>query len=129
MYIQHGYNRQLRKTTKGWKLCIEWKDGTTTWERLADLKESNPVEVAKYAIAQGIQDKPAFLRWVPYTIQQRNRIIAAVNKRYHQRTHKFGNEVPQTDDKCVRLDRENNNTLWQDAASGNEESVCSLSDT
>ena len=115
MYIQHGTNRHLRKTTKGWKLCIEWKDGTTTWERLANLKESNPVEVAEYAIAQGIQDEPAFLWWVPYTIQRRNRIIAAVNKRYHKRTHKFGIEVPKTYDECVRLDRENNNTLWQDA--------------
>ena len=105
----------LDRTTKGWKLFIEWKDGTTTWERLADLKESNPVEVAEYAIAQGIQDEPAFLWWVPYTIQRRNRIIAAVNKLYHKRTHKFGIEVPKTYDECVRLDRENNNTLWQDA--------------
>ena len=34
------------KTTKGWELCICWKDGTTTWEKLSDLKESNPVELA-----------------------------------------------------------------------------------
>jgi hypothetical protein len=24
MYIKHGRNRQLRKTTKGWNLCVEW---------------------------------------------------------------------------------------------------------
>ena len=30
MYIQHGTNKNLQKTTKGWKLCVEWKDGTTT---------------------------------------------------------------------------------------------------
>ena len=29
VHIQHGTNRLLRKTTKGWKLCIECKDGTT----------------------------------------------------------------------------------------------------
>jgi hypothetical protein len=40
-----------RKTTKGWMLCIQWKDGTTTWERLGELKESNPVEVAEYAVS------------------------------------------------------------------------------
>jgi hypothetical protein len=49
IYIKHGSNKQVRKTTKGWNLCGEWKDGTTSWERLADLKESNPVEVADYA--------------------------------------------------------------------------------
>jgi hypothetical protein len=43
MYIKVGRNKQIRKTTKGWSLCVEWKDGTTSWERLADLKESNIV--------------------------------------------------------------------------------------
>lgn len=33
-------------TNKGWTLCIKWKDGSTLYERLADLNESNPVELA-----------------------------------------------------------------------------------
>ena len=115
MYIDHGSHRQLRKTTKGWQLCVEWKDGTTSWERLADPKESNPIEVAEFAVAQGLHDELAFLWWVPYTLKRRARILAAVNKRYHNRTHKFGIEVPKTYDDCIRLDRQNGNTLWQDA--------------
>ena len=115
MYIQHGTNKHLQKTTKGWKLCVKWKDGTTTWANLADLKESYPAEVAEYAIAQCIHDEPAFLWWVPYTIKRRNRIIAAVNARYHKRTHKFGIEIPKTFDECVQLDKANGNTMWQDA--------------
>ena len=79
MYVKAGSNRQYRKTTKGWELCVEWKDGSTTWERLADLKESNPVEVAEYAVAQGIHDEPAFIWWVPFVLKKRDRIIAAVN--------------------------------------------------
>jgi hypothetical protein len=27
MYIKHGSNKQVRKTTKGWHLCVEWKMG------------------------------------------------------------------------------------------------------
>jgi hypothetical protein len=38
MYIKVGSNKKIRNTTKGWHLCVEWKDGTTSWERLADLK-------------------------------------------------------------------------------------------
>jgi hypothetical protein len=38
MYINHESNKQVRKTTKGWHLFVEWKDGTTSWERLAGLK-------------------------------------------------------------------------------------------
>jgi hypothetical protein len=44
-----------------------------------------------------------------------SRIIAAVTKRYHKRTHKFGVEVRKSWDDCVRLEKENDSTLWQDA--------------
>jgi hypothetical protein len=30
MYIKVGSNKKIRKTTKGWNLCVEWRDGTTT---------------------------------------------------------------------------------------------------
>ena len=49
-----------RKTTKGWKLCVLWKDGSTSWERLSDLKESFPLDVAEYAVESGIDSEPAF---------------------------------------------------------------------
>ena len=49
-----------QKTTKGWQLCIEWKDKSTSWERLSDMKESYPVEVAEYAEAVGISDEHVF---------------------------------------------------------------------
>jgi hypothetical protein len=38
MHIKHGSKNTLSKATKGWHLCVEWKNGTTSWERLADLK-------------------------------------------------------------------------------------------
>jgi hypothetical protein len=72
--------KHMRKTTKGWQLCIQWKDSTTSWERLADLKESNPVETAEYAVARGIQDEPAFNWWVNFTLKKREHIISAVKK-------------------------------------------------
>ena len=42
-FVQRGNNRHRRITTKGWKICVEWRDGSTTWERLADLKEAYPI--------------------------------------------------------------------------------------
>jgi hypothetical protein len=96
-------------------LCVEWKDGTTSWERLAGIKESNPVEVAEYAVGKDLQDKPAFVWWFPHVLKKRHCIIAFVIKRYLKRNHKFGIEIPITWNDCVCLDKENNNTLWQDA--------------
>jgi uridine kinase len=90
MYIKHGSNKQVRKNTIGWYLCVELKDGTTSWESLADINESNPVEVAEYAVGKDIQDKPAFLWWVPHVLKKRHRIISSVMKHYLKRNHKFG---------------------------------------
>jgi hypothetical protein len=59
-------------------------------------------------------DTPDFIWWAPYVLQKRTRIIAAVTKRYHKRIHKFGIEVPKSWDDCVKLDKDNDNTLWQD---------------
>jgi hypothetical protein len=96
-------------------LCVEWKDGTTSWERLTNIKESNPVEVDRYAVAKSLLDAPAFVCWDPHFLTKRSKIIAAVTKHYHKSTNRFGIEVPKRWDDCVRLDKENDNTLWQDA--------------
>jgi hypothetical protein len=39
-----------KHTTRGWFLLVQWRDGSVSLERLADLKESNPVEVAEYSV-------------------------------------------------------------------------------
>ena len=48
-------------------------------------------------------------------VEEARQIIAAVNKRCHKRTHKFGFETPKTVERAREIDRENGNTLWQDA--------------
>jgi hypothetical protein len=112
-YFYHNDRRYRKKTTKGWKLCVEWKDGTTTWEPLSALKESNPVEVAQYAMSNKIDDEPAFAWWVPFTLKKQESIISAVNKRYWKRTHKFGIRLPHTVEEALQIDKENNNDLWE----------------
>jgi hypothetical protein len=84
---------------------------------MADLKESNPVEVAEYAAAKSLLDTPAFVWWAPHVLKKRIRIIADVTKRYHKRTRKFGIKVPNNWDDWGRLYKESGNTLWQYAVS------------
>jgi hypothetical protein len=123
MYIKHGSNKKLRKTTKGWNLCVEWKDGTASWERLEDLKESNHVEVSQYASAKSLLYYPDFVWWAPHVLKKRSRIIASVTKCYHKWTHNFGIEVTKSWDDCVRLDKDNYNTIWQDTVSKETKNV------
>jgi hypothetical protein len=62
--VSHNGNIYNRRTTKGWKLCVIWKDGSSSWETLTDMKHPFPVQVAEYAIAHKLQDLPAFRWWV-----------------------------------------------------------------
>ena len=108
----------LRRSTVGWQICCEWKDGSTSWEKLSDLKESHPVQTAEYAAAQGIDHEPAFNWWVRHVLKKRDRIISLVKRRsarYLKRTHKWGLEVPGTVDEALAIDKKNKNTFWADA--------------
>jgi hypothetical protein len=73
--------------------------------------------VYEYAVAKKLLDAPYFLWWAPHVLKKRISIIVDVTKHYHKRTHKFGIEVPKSWDDCVRLDKENDNTILQDAVS------------
>ena len=109
-----------RKTTAGWQICCQWVDGSTSWEKLSDLKESHPIETAEYAVTHGIDHEPAFNWWVKHFLKKRDRIISLVkrrNTRYLKRTHKFGIELPKTAQEALALDKKNGNTLWADAIS------------
>jgi hypothetical protein len=40
-----------KKTTRDWNVLVKWKDRTSSWLPVKDLKDSNPVELAEYAKA------------------------------------------------------------------------------
>ena len=107
--------RRLRKTARGWKLLVLWKDGTETWVELSDMKEAHPVEVAEFAKARGIDREPAFAWWAPCTLRKRDIILAAVKHRIRKNTHKCGIEIPRDVEDAHRIDRKNGDTFWRDA--------------
>ena len=107
--------RKRKITTKGWDLKIEWEDGTSSWIPLAEVKESNPIEVAEYSVAAEINNEPAFAWWVNTTLKRRDRIIKRVTHRLTKKNLKFGVTIPSSVEEALELDRQNGNTLWKDA--------------
>ena len=95
--------KRRKETTQGWELLVKWKDGSTTWVALKDMKEAYPVQVAEYAVSARISDEPAFAWWVPFTPKKRNRIIAMVKSKYWVKTHKFGIKIPKPSKKPSNL--------------------------
>jgi hypothetical protein len=84
------------------------------------------LEVAEYAVSQGIENEPAFNWWVDWVLKKRERIIKAVKCRqakYLKKNFKFGIEVPWTVKEAYEFDRKNGNTLWADAIKKEMENV------
>ena len=115
MFTDKNGRQHQRKTTKGWDLLISWKDGSTNWVKLKDVKEDFPTQVADYAKANKLEKEPAFQWWVPHVLQHRNRILSKVKTKYWQRTHKFGIKIPKNVKEALRIDDENGDTQWRDA--------------
>jgi hypothetical protein len=114
MSVKNGRRRQKR-TTAGWDLEVEWKDGSTSWLPLKTLKESNPIQVAEYAKGHGLDAEPAFEWWVPTVIRRQRRLIKGAMNRHQRVGYKFGIRLPRSVKDAEFLDQENGNTLWMDA--------------
>ena len=51
------------KSTADWKICCQWEDS-------ANLKESCPVQTVEFAVAHGIDCKPAFNWWFKHMLKK-----------------------------------------------------------
>ena len=107
--------RKRRITTIGWDMKVDWIDGTSSWVPLSDIKESNPIECAEYAVARNIHHEPAFAWWVPTVLNKRSRIVKQVHHRLVKKNIKFGVEVPNSLQEALAFDKKNGNTLWADS--------------
>ena len=45
--ITKSGTKQRKNTTKVWEVCIQWKDGSTKWNKLKDIKDSYPVQMSE----------------------------------------------------------------------------------
>lgn len=106
-------------TTKGWKFLISWKDGTSSYVPLREMKKTYPLQTAEYAVSHGLAHEPAFKWWVPFTMRKRDRILQKLGKKgstkYWHRTHKYGIELPKSVAEALDIDRRTGTTFWRNA--------------
>jgi hypothetical protein len=115
--IGKGGKEHPKITTKGWALEVEWRDGTSSWIELKDLKASNPVMVAEYAIANKISEEPAFKWWVRDVLKRRDRCILKVETRkLFKPNMKYGVQIPRTMKEALEIDRRTGTKFWENAA-------------
>lgn len=74
-FLGNGGRKYPKEMTRGWDVLVEWKDGTSSWLPVKDLKDSNPVKLAEYAKANKLMEEPVFAWWAQKVLHRRNRII------------------------------------------------------
>src|SRR6056300_696374 len=114
-YMTESGTKRRKKTTKGWEIYVIWKDGSSNYIPLREMKESFPIETAQYAMEHGLDKEPAFIWWVQYVLKRKTRVIQKIKSKYWERTHKYGIKIPKNIAEAIAIDHENENTLWQDS--------------
>ena len=95
--------QRMRRTTKGWMFLVQWKDGSSNWIPLKDLKVSNPIEAAEYAVVNKIAEEPAFVWWAGEVLRKRRRILSKLGKsKYWRMMENFSSIGPRIF-KCVSI--------------------------
>ena len=88
-------------------MCIQWKDGSSTWNQIKDVKESYPIQLAEYAVQNKISEEPAFAWWTKHVLKRRDLIISLTARRYRQEIHKYMIRIPKIVKEAVQIDKEN----------------------
>ena len=98
---------------------VEWENGEITDETLSIIAVDAPVACAIYARKNGLLDKPGWRRFKRIAKKQ-GKYFTAINKakirqHFSKPKFKYGVEIPKNYSDALRLDKANNNNLWQDA--------------
>eukprot|EP00536_Pseudo-nitzschia_multiseries_P015133 jgi/Psemu1/41402/gm1.41402_g len=114
--IAKNGRKSHKPTTRGWRILASWKDGTKSWCKLSDVKESFPVQLAEYAVNNKLEKLPAFRWWVHKILRRKERILkAAKSAKYWLKSHKYGVELPHSITQALAIDKKTGTDHWERA--------------
>ena len=89
LFKTRGGNLVPNNTICGWEILVGFKDGSSNLIKLENLNQSNPVELAKYAVTNGLTEELK-LKWcVKDVLKKRYCIVTKLNSKYWWTSHKF----------------------------------------
>jgi hypothetical protein len=62
-----------------------------------------------------IDNDPAFMWWVSFTLRKRDIILSAVKYRLRKAPNKYGIAIPRTLEEAIKFDLKMSNKGWQDS--------------
>ena len=115
--LQHeGPLKPHQPSYKGssYNILVEWGDGSETWEPLNLIAKDDPITLARYAKEHNLLDLPGW-KFLRKAARQVNSMTMKAKQHRPSRAIKFGVAIPASAKDAIQLDKENGNSLWQDA--------------
>jgi hypothetical protein len=105
--------RQTKKqTTAGWDIEVKLVDGSASWLPLKEIKETNTVKTAQYAVDNRIDEESAFDWWAQDALKRKRRLIKMSQSRHKRSGYKFGIQIPQNTAETLAIFCEDNCKDW-----------------
>jgi hypothetical protein len=102
-----------------YNMLVEWDDEDVTWKSIVIIRADDPITVAKYVNESGLINNHGFNKYKKFINKQpvKTRKVNVTTTIYSKHTlkSKFGFLVPRNHEEAIWLDKQNNDTLWQDA--------------
>jgi hypothetical protein len=70
----------IHYTTKGWQFLVSWRDGTTTYVPLWEMKNSYSIETTNDAVNNKTSNEQSFNWWVPHIQRKCECMIGKLKK-------------------------------------------------
>ena len=95
------------------------KDGSFTWNKVKDSRESFPFKLADYVVLNQIVDEPEFTWWIKKVLKKRDRIISKMFSKYWPKTHNYGLCIPHTVKEAIEIQKKWGHTMVGFHTTGN----------
>ena len=116
LFQLHSIEGHRIKGKKPLLLCI-WKNGDSSWEKFCDVRQDLPMQTASYVVQCKLK-VPFKPLWAKKTVKVINQIHNDINQRRMKTSaplEMFGIKISRNVQEAYEFDRENGNTLWNDA--------------
>ena len=71
-------------TNKLWYIYNQWKERSTTWNTVKNVKYLYLFQIDQFAVENRISEEPAFVWWAKYVLKKQDRIISKTQRFWGQ---------------------------------------------
>ena len=107
IYSDYGLNSNTQDT-KGWEIYLLWTNSTTTWNKLKNVQDSYPIEIAILIARNKLSELPVFVCWYNNVGRKVSSVLPRGKGKYKSQSHKYGIRIPKSVAEAYTIEKKKN---------------------